>query len=59
MPEILQNITKFIPLTPIIDSVRLIITENASFVDLAPQFAVMAAWTVVKYLIAFKVFRWE
>jgi ABC-2 type transport system permease protein len=59
MPEILQNITKFIPLTPIIDSVRLIITENASFVDLAPQFAVMAAWTVVIYFIAFKVFRWE
>lgn len=59
MPEILQNITKFIPLTPIIDSVRLIITENASFADLAPQFAVMAVWTVVIYFIAFKVFRWE
>lgn len=59
MPEILQNITKFIPLTPIIDSVRLIITENASFADLAPQFAVMSVWTVVIYFIAFKVFRWE
>lgn len=59
MPEVLQNITKFIPLTPIIDSVRLIITENASYADLAPQFAVMAVWTVVIYFIAFKVFRWE
>ena len=59
MPEILQNITKFIPLTPIIDSVRLIITENASFADLAPQFAVMTVWTIVIYFIAFKVFRWE
>lgn len=59
MPEILQNITKFIPLTPIIDSVRLVITENASYADLAPQFAVMGAWTVVIYFIAFKVFRWE
>lgn len=59
MPEILQNITKFIPLTPIIDSVRLIITENASLVELGPQIGVMAAWTVIIYLIAFKVFRWE
>lgn len=59
MPELLQNITKFIPLTPIIDSVRLIITENASLMDLGPQLGVMAVWTVVIYLLAFKVFRWE
>lgn len=59
MPELLQSITKFIPLTPIIDSARLVITEGASLIDLAPQFAVMLGWTVVVYLIAFKVFRWE
>ncbi len=59
MPDFLQAITKFIPLTPIIDSIRLIITENASLIDLSPQLAVMAGWTVVIYLIAFRVFRWE
>lgn len=59
MPEILQGITKFIPLTPIIDSVRLIVTENASVADLSPQLGIIAIWTVVIYLIAFKVFRWE
>jgi ABC-2 type transport system permease protein len=59
MPEFLQSITKFIPLTPVIDSVRLIITENASLIDLQPQLAVMGIWTVLIYFIAFKVFRWE
>lgn len=59
MPDLLQSVTKFIPLTPVIDSIRLIITENASLIDLGPQLAVMAAWTLVIYLIAFKVFRWE
>ncbi len=59
MPELLQNITKYIPLTPIIDSIRLIITENASLGDLAPQLAVVGAWTFLIYIIAFKVFRWE
>ncbi len=59
MPELLQNITKFIPLTPIIDSVRLIITENASLGDLGPQLAVIGAWTFLIYIVAFKVFRWE
>lgn len=59
MPELLQSITKYIPLTPIIDSIRLIITENAMLGDLAPQLAVIGAWTFLIYIIAFKVFRWE
>lgn len=59
MPAFLQAITKFIPLTPIIDSIRLVITENASLVDLAPQIGLMALWTLVIYAIAFKVFSWE
>jgi ABC-2 type transport system permease protein len=59
MPEALQNITKFIPLTPIIDSVRLIITEGKTIFEIGPQMAVMVAWTVVIYIIAFRVFRWE
>lgn len=59
MPELLQNITKFIPLTPIVDSIRLVVTEGASYPDLWQQFAIMGGWTIVIYFIAFKVFRWE
>ncbi len=59
MPEILQNITRFIPLTPIIDSIRLVITENASLLDLGSELGIILGWTVVVYLVAFKVFRWE
>lgn len=59
MPEFLQNITRFIPLTPIIDSIRLVITENASLLDLAPEISIMLAWTVAIYLVAFKLFSWE
>lgn len=59
MPEVLQNITRFIPLTPIIDSIRLVITENASLVDLGPQIGIMLGWTLVVYILAFKLFRWE
>lgn len=59
MPEILQNITQFIPLTPIIDSIRLVVTENASLVDLAPQLGLIGVWIVLIYSAAFKLFRWE
>lgn len=59
MPEFLQLITKYIPLTPVVDSIRLVVTENASLIDLAPQLAVMAGWTLIVYIAAFKQFRWE
>lgn len=59
MPEWLQAITKYIPLTPVVDSIRLIVTEGQTLFDLGPQLLIIGAWTVVIYIIAFRVFRWE
>lgn len=59
MPEWLQSVTKFIPLTPIIDSIRYVVTEGKSLFDLGPQLLVMGVWIVVIYIIAFRAFRWE
>lgn len=59
MPQWLQNITSYMPLTPIIDGARLIATEGKHLVDLGPQLLVIGVWLVVVYIIAFRVFRWE
>lgn len=59
MPQWLQNISHYLPLTPIIEGIRRIVTENASLLSLGPELAIIGAWTVVIYLVAFKVFRWE
>ncbi len=59
MPEWLQSISAYMPLTPVIDGARMILTEGKSLVDLGPQLAIMAVWTVIIYTIAFRVFRWE
>lgn len=59
MPQWLQNITVYMPLTPVIDGARLIATEGKSLFDIGSQLAVMAVWTIIVYLIAFRVFRWE
>jgi ABC-2 type transport system permease protein len=59
MPEWLQQISTFLPLTPIIDGVRLLTTQGAHLVDIGPQLALMAVWAIVIYAVAFKVFRWE
>jgi ABC-2 type transport system permease protein len=59
MPEWLQGISAFLPLTPIIDGIRLIATEGKHLVDILPQIGLIGIWLIVIYFIAFKVFRWE
>lgn len=59
MPYWLQNIAGFLPLTPVIDGIRQIITENASLFDLGSEFAIIAVWIAIIYALAAKVFRWE
>lgn len=59
MPEWLQNVSAFLPLTPVIDGIRLIATEGAHFASLLPQLGLIGAWLIVIYFIAFRVFRWE
>ena len=59
MPEWLQRITNYLPLTPVIDGLRLLTTEGKHLVDIGSQLGYMAVWIVIIYIIAFRVFRWE
>ena len=58
-PEWLQSISKFIPITPLVDSFRLIMTENAGLMDLTGQLTALVVWIVIVYAAAIKIFRWE
>lgn len=59
MPQWLQNVSTFLPLTPVIDGIRLITTEGKHLTALGPQLALIIGWMIIIYLIAFRVFRWE
>jgi len=59
MPEWLQHVSAFLPLTPIIDGLRMLITEGKHLSQIGPQLGLMAIWVVVIYIVAFRVFRWE
>jgi len=59
MPEWLQGFTDYIPLTPIVDGLRKILTESQTLLDLGPELAIITGWIVFIYLLAFKTFRWE
>jgi ABC-2 type transporter len=58
-PEWLRGVAQFIPMTPITDGFRLIMTEHASLIEVLPQIGAVAAWVVVIYIAAIKLFRWE
>lgn len=59
MPEWLQHVTNFLPLTPVIDGIRLLTTEGKHLTDIGGQLGPMALWMIIIYIIAFRVFRWE
>lgn len=59
MPEWLQTVSQFLPLTPIIDGIRLIATEGKHLTEIGPQLGLVTIWAIVIYIIAFRVFRWE
>ena len=59
MPEWLQNLSGLLPLTPVIDGIRLIATEGKHLWEIMPQIGLLGIWLVVIYVIAFRVFRWE
>lgn len=59
MPLWLQNVSSYLPLTPVIDGIRLIATEGKHLNQLGPQIGLLGLWIIVIYFIAFRVFRWE
>lgn len=59
MPLWLQSISKFLPLTPIIDGLRDIISQGKNILDLGPQLLLIAVWIIIIYVISFTVFKWE
>lgn len=59
MPEWLQGITAYFPLTPLIEGIQRIVIDGASITALGFQLAVMIGWFVVVFVVSSKTFRWE
>lgn len=59
MPEWLQSISAYLPLTPIIEGIGRIVMEGASLATLWFQMAVLVGWLVIVIIVSTKTFRWE
>ncbi|HEY2845844.1 MAG TPA: ABC transporter permease [Bryobacteraceae bacterium] len=58
-PDMVQPVIKALPLTAAIDALRANMLQGAGFAQTAPQLAVLAAWLVVCFVLALKLFRWR
>jgi ABC-type multidrug transport system permease subunit len=58
-PAFAQPIIKALPLTAAIDALRMNMLQGAGMAQLMPQIGVLAAWLIVCFSLALKLFRWR
>jgi ABC-type multidrug transport system permease subunit len=58
-PEAVQPVIRYLPLTPVIDSLRAIMLEGASLASLWLPMVVIALYAVVSFTLALRWFRWN
>jgi len=59
LPEGLQGIINFLPLTPLNDGLRKLSFEGLHLYNLGSEILILLAWCIAVYVIAIRVFRWE
>jgi ABC-type multidrug transport system permease subunit len=57
-PDAVQPLLKALPLSPLVDGLRLVTQEGASLAGVATHLAILGAWAVVSFAIAMRLFRW-
>ena len=58
-PDAMQPFVQVLPLTAANDALRAIMNEGAGFAAVAGDLGILAAWSVVAFFVALRLFRWE
>jgi len=59
LPEGLQKVVKYLPLTALNNALRQISFEGGHIWNVWPEILILLGWGIVIYFIAIKVFKWE
>ena len=59
MPEVLQEVTRFLPLTYLNDALRAVINDGAGLDVIGTDVIGLAVWGVISFVIATRLFKWE
>jgi ABC-2 type transport system permease protein len=57
LPEAVEAVVQYLPLTPLIEALREISVEGLSITSTGPQLALLGAWVAASFLIASRSFR--
>jgi ABC-type multidrug transport system permease subunit len=58
-PDAVQPLIQVLPLTALVDAMRAVILEGASFTAIRNELAIMAGWTILPFAVALKIFKWR
>jgi len=58
-PDIVQPVIRALPLTAVIDALRMNMLQGAGLVVVRGQLLLLASWLVVSFFFALKIFRWR
>jgi len=59
LPDWISNITEFLPLTPLVESLRESALYGTNTFELLPQLIIILAWIMVAFGVGVKTFKWE
>ncbi len=58
-PDAVKPVIRALPLTALNDALRAVVNDGYGFTQIAPQLAILVAWTVVTSIVGLKIFRWQ
>ncbi len=58
-PEAIHPLIEALPLTQLLNALRAVILEGAGLADVTVSLLILAAWAVVTFVVALRIFRWD
>jgi ABC-type multidrug transport system permease subunit len=58
-PDVVQPIIRLLPLTALIDAIRSVMLDGAGVAAVATQIGIIAAWGLISFVVALRMFRWH
>lgn len=58
-PEVVQPFIQVLPLTALVDALRAVMNDGASLTAISRELGILAAWGIVPFVLALRLFRWQ
>ena len=58
-PDALHPLIRLLPLTGLNDALRAVMLDGESIFQQGPEAALLVGWSVLTFVVALKIFRWE